>query len=74
MKKALIDFYLDYINDFLTTERMAEYYGITKTECSRLVIMGKKYHEQGVKEFKLKQTKNSNNEQTKLCYFTRYSF
>ena len=53
MKKALIAFYLDYINDFLTTERMAEYYGITQIECVQLIIMGKKYHEQGVKKFQL---------------------
>lgn len=57
MKKALIDFYLDYINDFLTTERMAEYYGITKTECTRLIIMGKKYHEEKVQMYKLSQKK-----------------
>ena len=54
MKKALIAFYLDYINDFLTTERMAEFYDITRTECRGLIIMGKKYHEQGVKEYQLR--------------------
>ena len=53
MKKTLIDFYLDYVNDFLTTERMAEYYGITTVECVQLIMIGKKYHEQGVKEYKL---------------------
>lgn len=44
MKEYLIKFYLEFWNDFLTAEKYAEYYGITKQECIDLLKMGKKYH------------------------------
>ena len=43
MKQQLIDFYLDYVNNFLTTERMAEHYGLTADHTSRLIDIGRIY-------------------------------
>lgn len=48
MKKQLIEFYLDWVNNFLTAGAMAEYYGLTVDETIHLIDMGKKYHEQSV--------------------------
>lgn len=45
MKIILIDFYLDWVNNFLTTEKMAAYYGITENHCKLLIETGKYYHE-----------------------------
>jgi len=43
MKKKLISIYLEYLNDFLTVSRMAEYYGLSVEDMSTLIEMGKKY-------------------------------
>jgi hypothetical protein len=45
IKKQIIAFYLEYVNDFLTTDRMSEYYEIPKEDCEYLIRLGKKYHE-----------------------------
>lgn len=45
MKQKLIDFYLDWLNNFLTSDYMAEYYGITVEDCVYLIQAGKIYHE-----------------------------
>lgn len=45
MKQKLIDFYWDWVNHYLTTERMAEDYGITTDQCSQLIEMGRELHE-----------------------------
>jgi len=52
MKKNLIDFYLSYVNDYLTVARMAEDHGISEDECSSLIEWGKMYHEERAKNFK----------------------
>ena len=36
--------YLDYFNDFLTTEKMAEYYGVTERYLIKRIKAGKKIH------------------------------
>lgn len=43
-KKSIIDFYLEFVNDFLTIERMAEYYEMTFEDCKYLIELGEKYH------------------------------
>lgn len=45
-KKSLIDFYLDYVNNFLTIEKMAAYYDMPEEDCQYLVELGKKCHKE----------------------------
>ena len=45
-KNSLIRFYLEYVNNFLTIERMAEYYEMPKEDCLYLIELGKKYNEE----------------------------
>tara|TARA_R100000353_G_scaffold126445_1_gene89779 strand:+ start:306 stop:443 length:138 start_codon:yes stop_codon:yes gene_type:complete len=33
--------YLDYVNNFLTVPRFAEYYGITVTEANEIINLGR---------------------------------
>lgn len=44
MKQHLIDFYLDWVNNWLSTVEMAKHYGLTKRECQELIDLGMKYH------------------------------
>lgn len=46
MKKKLIEFYLDYVNNFITVKRMAEYYEMETPHVQRLIEIGKIYNEQ----------------------------
>jgi hypothetical protein len=43
-KKSVISFYLEYVNNFLTVGRMAEYYEMPKDDCNYLIDLGRKYH------------------------------
>lgn len=52
MKQKLIDFYLDYVNNFLTMAGLAEYYSINEDDALVLIDMGKKYHEEHVAQLK----------------------
>lgn len=54
MKKQLIQFYLDFVNDFLTIQYFADYYNITVSEAETLIKIGKKYHERQVELYKIK--------------------
>lgn len=49
MKKHLIEFYLERVNDYLTDEKIAEHKGLTISETKALIKAGKKYHEQNVR-------------------------
>lgn len=53
MKKQIIDFYLEYLNNFLTIDRLAEYFSMEPGEASALVDLGRKYHEENVAWIKL---------------------
>lgn len=55
--QSLINYYLEYLNQWLTITRMAEYYEMPYNDCEYLVQLGKKYHEQNV-EFKNQQKQN----------------
>jgi hypothetical protein len=46
IKEVIIRFYVEYVNNFLTIERMAEYFEMTIEDCRYLVELGKKYHNQ----------------------------
>lgn len=46
MKKELIEFYLDYWNDFITTDKIASHYGIDEEDAEHLIKMGRKYYQQ----------------------------
>lgn len=36
-----VKMYLDYVNNFLTVARFAEYYGITETEANEVIRIGR---------------------------------
>lgn len=44
MKNQLADFYLQYLNDFLTIERFASYHGMDITTTQNLVNIGREFH------------------------------
>lgn len=44
-ERSFADIYLEYVNDFLTTEYMAEYYGISQKEMEDLISKGRELHE-----------------------------
>ena len=46
IKPVLIDFYLDYSNNYLTIEKLAEDYGISGDAAMALIAQGKKYLEE----------------------------
>ena len=47
MAWTLAKFYREYLNDFLTIARFAEYHEISEVEATELVKIGKLYHEAG---------------------------
>ena len=49
MKDQLIEFYRDWVNNFISTEGIAQHYGITSVEAEQLIEIGKKYHEGNLK-------------------------
>jgi hypothetical protein len=48
LRDYLADLYLTYVNDFLTTEVFAEYYGLDEDDARDLLKLAKKSHEQRV--------------------------
>jgi len=48
MNKQLRDFYLDWFNNYLTVEKMAEHNGITVTDAQILIDLGRTYHEKRI--------------------------
>ena len=48
MAKQLQDFYLDWINNYLTVEKMAEHNELTVEDTVTLINLGRSYHEKGV--------------------------
>ncbi len=49
MREQLKKWYLEYVNDFLTIERFAEYHDVTPGIALKMIDMGKWYHERDVK-------------------------
>lgn len=48
LRNYLADLYLDWVNNFLTIERFAEYYGLDDDDARDLLKIAKKCHEQRV--------------------------
>jgi len=48
LRDYLADLYLDWVNNFLTIERFAEYYGLDDDDAKALLEIAKKSHEQRV--------------------------
>ena len=46
LRDTLADLYLDWINNFLTIEKFAEYYGLDENDANDLLKLSKKCHEQ----------------------------
>ena len=46
MKKQLQEFYLDWVNNYLTIEKMAEHYELTAEDTATLINLGRSYHEE----------------------------
>ena len=45
LQKQLKNYYLQYLNDFLTVSVFAEYHGISIQFAEYLIVEGKKHHE-----------------------------
>lgn len=45
---VLADFYLDWVNNYLTIAKMAADYGLEEDECQTLIEIGRKMHEKRV--------------------------
>ena len=48
LRDYLADLYLDWVNNFLTIEVFAEYYGLDEEDAKALLEIAKKSHEQRV--------------------------
>lgn len=46
MKEKLADFYLEYVNNWLTVARYAEAHAMTDADCNALLRLGRQYHEE----------------------------
>lgn len=47
-KKQLQEFYLDWVNNYLTVEKMAEHNELTLEDTAILINLGRSYHEEGL--------------------------
>jgi len=52
LRDYLADLYLDWVNNFLSIERFAEYYGLDDDDAKALLEIAKKSHEQRVEYLK----------------------
>ena len=44
MKSQIADFYLAFLNEWLTVEKYAEWLDISVSDCEALLRMGRQYH------------------------------
>lgn len=44
IKKAAIEFYLDWFNNFINVDSMAYHYNMTTQQCLELINMGREFH------------------------------
>jgi len=52
MRNTLINFYLDYVNNYLTVAKCAEDNGVSVMQCLALISIGKQLHEKQVQQYK----------------------
>jgi hypothetical protein len=50
MDKQIREFYLDWVNNYLTVETMAEHHGLDVTHARTLIDIGRDAHEKHVKD------------------------
>jgi len=50
MKNDIADFYLEFLNDWLTVESYAEYHDMSIVECQTLLNLGREFHNQRVEK------------------------
>jgi len=48
MNKQIIEFYLDWVNNYLTVETMAEHHGLDVDDAKALISMGRYMHHRHV--------------------------
>ncbi len=49
MRNKLKEMYLDWFNNFMTLTAFADYYGLTYEEARRVIGIGRKLHNKGLK-------------------------
>lgn len=54
MRKTIITFYLDYVNNYLTVAKIAEHNEISEETAWVMILEGRRLHEESVELFKLK--------------------
>ena len=52
-EKTYEEMYLSYLNDFLTVERFAEYYGVTESQAINIIDIGRAYNHAKAKQVKI---------------------
>lgn len=45
MRETLVQWYLEFVNDFITVARFAEHHGISPRQAANLIRLGKAIHE-----------------------------
>lgn len=48
-KQKMIDMYLDWVNNFLTLQRFADYYDLTPSKAQQIINEGRILHEENCK-------------------------
>jgi len=50
MSVQVIDFYLDWVNNYLTVEKIAEHHGLDVDDARTLITMGRYMHHRHIEE------------------------
>lgn len=53
MKQQLIDFYIDWVNNFVSISSMADHYGLSDPQVRKLIDIGRELNDEAVKVKKL---------------------
>lgn len=48
LRQQLADLYLEWVNDWITVECFAEYYGLTEEQAKTVIELGRQIHEENV--------------------------
>ena len=62
MSVQVIDFYLDWFNNYLTVEKIAEHHGLDVDDDKALINMGRYLHQRGVETMNREVTEWSRSE------------
>ena len=58
-KQSITAFYREFLNNFITIERMAEFYEMPFEDCKYLIQLGGKYHNEMCNDLKGRYTKSN---------------